>query len=127
MLATGIYPPEIGGPATYAALLEKELPKCGVGVTVFVAVAVGLGVKVGLGVNVSVGVGVSVANGLGMLETLQARLASIRLAMKIHKPGRYLYFDIIPPVFLKKQPPGYYSREASLNSSVFIQESYRIP
>ena len=34
LLATGIYPPEIGGPATYAALLEKELPKRGIGVTV---------------------------------------------------------------------------------------------
>ncbi|MEK7609214.1 MAG: glycosyltransferase family 4 protein, partial [Patescibacteria group bacterium] len=27
LLATGIYPPEIGGPATYAALLEQELPQ----------------------------------------------------------------------------------------------------
>ncbi len=34
LLATGIYPPEIGGPATYAALLEKELPKKGMSVGV---------------------------------------------------------------------------------------------
>ncbi|MBI4119955.1 MAG: glycosyltransferase family 4 protein [Parcubacteria group bacterium] len=34
LLATGIYPPEIGGPATYAVLLEKELPKRGIGVSV---------------------------------------------------------------------------------------------
>ncbi|MEK7077617.1 MAG: glycosyltransferase family 4 protein, partial [Patescibacteria group bacterium] len=34
LLATGIYPPEIGGPATYAALLEQELPQRGVSVTV---------------------------------------------------------------------------------------------
>lgn len=27
LLATGIYPPEIGGPATYVKILEKELPK----------------------------------------------------------------------------------------------------
>ena len=29
LLATPLYPPEIGGPATYSALLEKELPKKG--------------------------------------------------------------------------------------------------
>jgi glycosyltransferase involved in cell wall biosynthesis len=29
LVATGIYPPEIGGPATYTVLLEKELPKYG--------------------------------------------------------------------------------------------------
>lgn len=29
-IATGLYPPEIGGPATYAALLEKELPSHGI-------------------------------------------------------------------------------------------------
>ncbi|MDP3764364.1 MAG: glycosyltransferase family 4 protein [bacterium] len=34
LLATGIYPPEIGGPATYAVLLEKELPKRGISVSV---------------------------------------------------------------------------------------------
>lgn len=27
LITTGIYPPEIGGPATYTALLEKEMPK----------------------------------------------------------------------------------------------------
>ena len=27
LIATGIYPPEIGGPATYSKLLEQELPK----------------------------------------------------------------------------------------------------
>src|SRR5690348_850641 len=30
LIATGIYPPEIGGPATYAALLNTELPKRGI-------------------------------------------------------------------------------------------------
>ncbi len=34
LIATGIYPPEIGGPATYAALLERELPAQGFTVTV---------------------------------------------------------------------------------------------
>lgn len=34
LVATGIYPPEIGGPATYAALIEKELPKEGICVQV---------------------------------------------------------------------------------------------
>ncbi|MDP1719366.1 MAG: glycosyltransferase family 4 protein, partial [bacterium] len=29
LIATGIYPPDIGGPATYTALLEGELPKRG--------------------------------------------------------------------------------------------------
>ncbi len=29
LVATGIYPPEIGGPATYTVLLEKELPRFG--------------------------------------------------------------------------------------------------
>lgn len=28
-IATGLYPPEIGGPATYAAMLENELPQYG--------------------------------------------------------------------------------------------------
>lgn len=30
LLATGLYPPEIGGPATYARMLEEELPQRGV-------------------------------------------------------------------------------------------------
>ncbi|MCD5381651.1 MAG: glycosyltransferase family 4 protein [Candidatus Pacebacteria bacterium] len=29
VIATGLYPPEIGGPATYAAMLDKELPEHG--------------------------------------------------------------------------------------------------
>lgn len=33
-IATGLYPPEIGGPATYALLLEDELPKRGIAVTI---------------------------------------------------------------------------------------------
>jgi glycosyltransferase involved in cell wall biosynthesis len=33
-IATGLYPPEIGGPATYAAMLEAELPAHGIAVTV---------------------------------------------------------------------------------------------
>lgn len=32
-IATGLYPPEIGGPATYAAMLESELPSRGIHVT----------------------------------------------------------------------------------------------
>ncbi|MEK7639437.1 MAG: glycosyltransferase family 4 protein [Patescibacteria group bacterium] len=34
LLATGLYPPEIGGPATYAAMLEQELPRHGIEVVV---------------------------------------------------------------------------------------------
>jgi len=34
LIATPLYPPEIGGPATYTALLERELPKRGVEVRV---------------------------------------------------------------------------------------------
>lgn len=34
LVATGIYPPNIGGPATYAKLLNDELPKRGISVTV---------------------------------------------------------------------------------------------
>lgn len=34
VIATGIYPPEIGGPATYTVLLEKELPVLGYSVEV---------------------------------------------------------------------------------------------
>lgn len=34
LIATGIYPPDIGGPATYTVLLEKELPKRGISVGV---------------------------------------------------------------------------------------------
>jgi len=32
-IATGLYPPEIGGPATYSAMLESELPAKGIEVT----------------------------------------------------------------------------------------------
>ena len=34
LLATGLYPPEIGGPATYAKLFEEQLPKYGIEVSV---------------------------------------------------------------------------------------------
>lgn len=34
LVTTGLYPPEIGGPATYTKLLEGELPKQGIAVTV---------------------------------------------------------------------------------------------
>src|SRR3989338_4494192 len=34
LIATGIYSPDVGGPATYSALLEKELPKRGVEVKI---------------------------------------------------------------------------------------------
>ncbi|HRY31030.1 MAG TPA: glycosyltransferase family 4 protein [Candidatus Paceibacterota bacterium] len=34
LVATGIYPPSIGGPATHARLVETELPKRGIDVTV---------------------------------------------------------------------------------------------
>jgi len=34
-IATGVYPPDIGGPATYAKVLKNELPKHGVDVRVF--------------------------------------------------------------------------------------------
>ncbi len=34
LVTTGIYPPEVGGPATYTALLEREMPKHGIAVGV---------------------------------------------------------------------------------------------
>lgn len=34
LIATGLYPPEIGGPATYAKLFEEQLPKYGIEVFV---------------------------------------------------------------------------------------------
>src|SRR3989338_9246738 len=34
LIATGIFPPDIGGPATYSALLARELPKRNIGVSV---------------------------------------------------------------------------------------------
>jgi len=34
LIATGLYPPEVGGPATYVKTLETELPQGGVGVVV---------------------------------------------------------------------------------------------
>lgn len=34
LITTGVYPPEIGGPATYTALMEKEIPKHGTEVSV---------------------------------------------------------------------------------------------
>lgn len=34
LITTGIYPPEIGGPATYTVLLETEMPKHGIKVSV---------------------------------------------------------------------------------------------
>lgn len=34
LIVAGIYPPDVGGPATYAALLERELPKRGIDVVV---------------------------------------------------------------------------------------------
>lgn len=34
LLATGIYPPDIGGPATYAALLKEKLPQKGISVEI---------------------------------------------------------------------------------------------
>lgn len=34
LIATGLYPPEIGGPATYTKLLEERLPKAGIEVSV---------------------------------------------------------------------------------------------
>lgn len=34
IIATGLYPPEIGGPATYSAIMEKALPMFGISVSV---------------------------------------------------------------------------------------------
>jgi glycosyltransferase involved in cell wall biosynthesis len=34
LIATPLYPPDVGGPATYTRLLEEELPKCGIEVVV---------------------------------------------------------------------------------------------
>ena len=35
LIATGLYPPEIGGPATYARLFEERLPRYGIQVSIF--------------------------------------------------------------------------------------------
>ena len=35
LIATGLYPPEIGGPATYAKLFEERLPRYGIEVSIF--------------------------------------------------------------------------------------------
>lgn len=35
LIATGLYPPDIGGPATYAKMLESELPKAAIELEVF--------------------------------------------------------------------------------------------
>lgn len=35
LIATGLYPPETGGPATYAKIIEEELPRHGIPVEVF--------------------------------------------------------------------------------------------
>ena len=34
LVATGLYPPDIGGPATYSKMLEEHLPECGIELTV---------------------------------------------------------------------------------------------
>src|SRR3989338_3118004 len=34
LIATGLYPPDIGGPATYTRFLERHLPKHGIGLDV---------------------------------------------------------------------------------------------
>lgn len=34
LIATGIYPPDIGGPATYSALMRERLPECGISVKI---------------------------------------------------------------------------------------------
>ena len=34
LIATGIFPPEIGGPATYSKLVSDELPQRGIDVTI---------------------------------------------------------------------------------------------
>jgi glycosyltransferase involved in cell wall biosynthesis len=35
VVATGLYPPDIGGPATYAKMLEEHLPQSGIEISVF--------------------------------------------------------------------------------------------
>ncbi len=40
LVATGLYPPEVGGPATYTALLEERLPALGIEVSVLPFAAV---------------------------------------------------------------------------------------
>lgn len=48
LIATGIYPPDIGGPATYAKYLAEELPKRGHGIEVVVYTKVAKGLPKGI-------------------------------------------------------------------------------
>lgn len=50
-IATGIYPPDIGGPATYSSLLAKELPKKGVKVKVVTYGPAGISRKIPKGLR----------------------------------------------------------------------------
>ncbi len=51
LIATGIYPPDIGGPATYSSLLTKELPKRGIEVKIITYGPVGISRKIPKGLR----------------------------------------------------------------------------
>lgn len=51
IIATGIYPPDIGGPATYSSLLAKELPKRGIKVKVVTYGPAGISRKIPKGLR----------------------------------------------------------------------------
>ncbi len=51
LIATGIYPPDIGGPATYSSLLVKEFPKRGFSVEVLTYGPAGISRKIPKGIR----------------------------------------------------------------------------
>ena len=51
LIATGIYPPDIGGPATYSFLLAKELPKKGIEVEIITYGPAGISRKIPKGLR----------------------------------------------------------------------------
>jgi len=51
LIATGIYPPDIGGPATYSSLLKKELPKRGIDIKIVTYGPAGISRKIPKGLR----------------------------------------------------------------------------
>jgi len=51
LIATGIYPPDIGGPATYSSLLYRELPKRGISVEIVTYGEAGVSMSIPKGVR----------------------------------------------------------------------------
>ena len=51
LIATGIYPPDIGGPATYSKLLKEELSKRGLKVDILTYGPAGISRKIPKGLR----------------------------------------------------------------------------